>query len=207
MGCDIHMYIEYKCGNGLPWQADEHHTLEWDDRCRDNRAEDEWCDYCKENHAHKCENGWANFRQVNATGRDYYLFGELANVRGTSEREALGLPSDISPELAQAAENYGADGHSHSYISLEDFKCIVEKCGYYKELTPTQKTCADAFYNWQDPKYKRWDKPGGLDAPQDYVAVVNYCERLKQEKSIDKQILGADTDTEVQVRLVFWFDN
>ena len=126
MGCDIHIYIEYRCGNGMPWQADDHHVRTWEDRCIESFEDDEskWCSDCL-NGYETCENGYADWHQVSAISRDYNLFGELASVRGesSSSRLALGLPDDVSLEIKTASDDYG-DGHSHSYISIEEFRKI-----------------------------------------------------------------------------------
>lgn len=199
MGCDIHMFVEYKCGNGMPWQADEHHFPVWESRCKDDEdvPEAEWCDHCRDDGDNQkyCDAGYLDYSQVRATGRDYTLFGLLASVRGDGPREALGLPENVSELVAAAAERAGGDGHSHSYMSLEEFKRV---CLEERDLEPT--TFDDAFY---DLEY-----PGGYkDQPPDYTTLINYCEKLKDKNSIDKHILGPDTSTEVQIRLVFWFDN
>ena len=197
MGCDIHMYIEYKCGNGMPWQADNHHRARWIDRCRDDQdmAPEEWCDRCRkdgETQLH-CDRGYLTYNAAPATGRSYALFAQLASVRGTSHRLPLGLPADVSEQVKVAAEAYGPDGHSHSHISLEEFKKVLfEECAY--EATDRD----DAFFDPYMPYGER---------PPSYTTVVTYCDNLINEKSMDKQLLGEDTLSEVQVRLVFWFDN
>lgn len=190
------MFIEYKCGNGMPWQADDHHTPEWESRCKDTKPNnpESWCSYCDSGHRYRCEEGYLDFVQVRARGRDYELFSRLCDgVRGNGSREALGLPDDASEVVQEASEAYGVDGHSHSYISLDEFKkALFDECGY--EATDR----SDAFYDRSLP----YDKH-----PPDFTTIVNYCEKLKQDKSIDKHILGEDTSSEVQIRLVFWFDN
>ena len=102
MGCDIHLYIEYKVNDG-EWTADPHHTMYDDDE--------------------------GYLRDVSASGRDYSLFGALAGVRGDGP-DPKGLPDDISPIIKSAAERYGDDGHSHSWTSLKDFKKILKDLGY-----------------------------------------------------------------------------
>jgi len=55
--------------------------------------------------------------------RNYRLFGELAGVRtdGTLGYEPRGLPSDASQLTTAMSDDWGADGHSHSYLSLPEF--------------------------------------------------------------------------------------
>ena len=209
MGCDIHMFIEYKCGNGMPWQADEHHQPVWEDRCRDDSPREKWCDHCieavdKGTTQHKCDNGYINYIQVCATSRNYQLFAALAGVRGRGPRTDLGLPNDVSEMVARAADYMGSDGHSHSYMSLDEFKKVL-----FEELDYKPTDRSDAFYEkWgiigetDVQRQKRYD-----NRPPEYTTIVNYCEKLKEEKSVDKRILGPEFSSEVQIRLVFWFDN
>lgn len=208
MGCDIHMYIEYRQGNGMPWLADDHHEPKAKEYCSN-------CEHCLKGQYLECEDAYVHYNQVVATGRNYWLFGLLANVRGDGPRNPLGLPNDVSSVIKAASDRYGSDGHSHSYIYLEDFKKVLfeeyqvlvdnfnnKKDDYVEEgFVPTDRD--DAFYNI-DYSSKDWFK---LLPPQ-YTTVINYCENLKKEKSLDKILLQDDnTTSEVQVRLVFWFDN
>lgn len=199
MGCDIHMFVEFKCGNGMPWQADEHHFPVWESRCKDDKdvPQADWCDRCQneEDEDQKyCDAGYLDYSRVRATGRDYQLFGLLAGVRSAGP-DPRGLPDDVSAMIKAAADRDGSDGHSHSWISLEDFRNLIVAQTRYP-ITASE----DAFMEL--------DYPGGYkDHPPDYTTLINYCEKLKQRNSVDKHILGEDVSSEVQVRLVYWFDN
>jgi len=200
MGCDIHMFIEYKAGNNLPWQADPHHVPVWEDRCKDDSTvpQEEWCDHCKDDGEKQvyCDAGYLDYSQVRATGRDYALFGILAGVRGGGEREPLGLPDNVSDMILAASTKYGSDGHSHSYMSLEEFKQAIYEEREYEDANPPSY---DAFHMNAYNEYK--------DRPRAYTTVINYCEKLKDTMSFDKEVFGQDIPSEVQIRLVFWFDN
>lgn len=202
MGCDIHMFLEYKCGNGMPWQADEHHTVEWEDRCKDSYPKDrkKWCQHCindRGDDQDKCMNGYKNFERVRATERNYNLFTRMANVRGDGGLEPKGLPADLSEMIQAAADRWDSDGHSHSWLSIEEFETILFKDGEYNR---TDRNDAFQKRNYKDKEW--WEK-----RPPAYTTIINYAKNLKEEKSIDKQILGNEVTSEVQVRLVFWFDN
>ena len=138
MGRDIHMYIEYR-HNGCDWQADKHHVV---------RSEDGDCP-----------------RDVDAACRKYALFAELANVRGYGNRDIdpLGIPKDASKTVKKAVEYWRDDGHSHSWISLEDFEKIFKTKGWYDDSVTTTK----AFFDWQT-------SPGSYGGYQD---IINYCRR------------------------------
>lgn len=113
MGCDIHVYIEYKLGDG-PWTLDKGHKVV--DEGSYKYLEDAW-----------------------ATGRDYALFARLAGVRGSGPKPR-GVPKDASElikEYARDDEQYG-DNHSHSFHSLATFKSRLYRDGDYilKDAAP-----------------------------------------------------------------------
>jgi hypothetical protein len=172
------MYVEYKCGNGLPWQADDHHVL----------------------------NDHGFVQGVSAVQRNYELFGLLASVRTFGPRKPLGLPRDISDTVKQASDTWAFDAHSHSYMSLDEFKKVLfeefaGRSGHSFKFKPTK--CTNAFFSYDDPLIKA----DFSNRPEPYSTLVAYCEELIEKKSVDKQILGKDVSSEVQVRLIFWFDS
>jgi hypothetical protein len=81
-------------------------------------------------------------------------------------------------------------------MSLEEFKKAVYEEREYEDANPPS---TDAFH---DLAYKEYH-----DRPRAYTTLVNYCEKLRDKMSFDKQVLGQDIPSEVQIRLVFWFDN
>lgn len=81
------------------------------------------------------EDDWLTIVNPFYSGRCYDLFSILANVRNgsgfagvkTSEgftpiSSPRGLPPDVSQEFRKYQENWGADGHSHSFLTLEDLQ-------------------------------------------------------------------------------------
>ena len=58
------------------------------------------------------------------TGCDYNLFSYLADVRNDGSikpiSEPRGIPTDISDDINDIVESYGADGHSHSWYTLAE---------------------------------------------------------------------------------------
>lgn len=174
MGCDIHMYIEYKVGDG-PWFADKNHKLV-------TEYSDNYDTVCS----------------VNFTARNYDLFGKLAGVR-TSGPVAIGLPTDVTDLVAKASELYGSDGHSHSFSSLEEFRQALKDCHYLPKDEPVEAIEPIAFYA------DTWAPNRG------YVNILKYLEKeqlyLKLDIESEKMLLGQDINTDVQVRLVYFFDN
>jgi hypothetical protein len=85
-------------------------------------------------------------------GRDYELFAKMADVRNYGSVEPIskprGLPLDLSAVVEFEAKHWGADGHSHSYLTLD-------------EVAPLEK--------WlEGPPRKKW-------APFGYVFGNGWC--------------------------------
>lgn len=160
MGCDIHWNSETKKDG--KWVCDQAVVKPtWADEDDEPQAED-----------------------FPDRGRDYWLFGLLANgVRSNwawSFPYQNAVPDDLSPEVAKRIEHDGGDGHSHGVHTRAELIAKVEELKLKRaELLIT----AD----------------GQNNEPQ---ACAHHLEQLEQ-------IIGnldADVPAEDQ-RLVFWFDN
>lgn len=101
MGCDIHWYSETKKDG--KWECDQAASFE----------KDEDPDY--EHH---------DMHNFPNRGRDYWLFGLLANVRVDIPYgfEAKGIPEELSPEVGTIFAEWDSNGHSHSYLTREELK-------------------------------------------------------------------------------------
>ena len=196
MGCDIHMFIEYR-NSGCPWQADSNHKELIRDtclsRCTDKK---DYCDECSAGKFKQCDMAYRHFNQINATSRDYQLFGLLASVRGPGPREPKGLPHDVSDIVCEASASDG--GHSHSYISLEEFEKVLFEEYEDKDYPydPTDKH--NIWYDWEDKS---------IEHPPDFTSIVTYGKMLKEKHNVEKYILDNDSVNDVEVRLIFWFDS
>jgi hypothetical protein len=129
MGCDIHMYMEWRQGDG-PWQIAPCHPKEEENQ--DDDVRDRWSDFV-------------------AAGRNYNVFGALAGVRrdGPSPK---GLPDDVSPEVHSEVDSWNDDGHSHSWCTLEELEkalldCEYENHGRAQPMTYRRNSEAGAFYD------------------------------------------------------------
>jgi len=63
-------------------------------------------------------------------GRNYRRFAMLAGVRNYNNdecKDALGIPADISDSAGYDIEQWGADGHSHSYMPIREAIEIFNK--------------------------------------------------------------------------------
>lgn len=178
MGCDIHMFVEYRLSPTSSWQAAPEHT---------NLKEDDY----------------ERVDEVSSVGRNYELFAALAGVRGEGP-DPRGVPDNVSDMVKLAIEQWDGDGHSHSYCSLDEFEEILRKVG--EEYFDWSDTSTVAFWDWKDYDYH--EKDGKKKPPQDYVTLVNYCRHLQKEYAkVDDIILGGNAEATVDVRLVFFFDN
>lgn len=91
MGCDIHLVLERKYG--LRWIAVD--TFKGHETSRSD---------------------WAS---PLATSRNYVRFAALAGVRGDGPAPR-GAPADISETTAMLLEDWGSDGHSASWLPLNE---------------------------------------------------------------------------------------
>jgi len=107
LGCDIHLYPEYRVDGGA-WQSHPDIVVE-----TEGEAPDEYV--------------WVSYD--NGIGRNYSLFADMAGVRGHGP-DPKGIPEGVSPIIKQSIDNWKADGHSHSYMSLDELKKLMQKHGY-----------------------------------------------------------------------------
>ena len=116
-----------------------------------------------------------------ADERNYTLFGALAGVRNDSPfgHTDLGLPDDVSDLAACLSEEYGQDGHSHSYMLLPEFlRCYA----YATDDDAYSKGCVAAVEGTTTPFIEFADEVLGFKFYPDEGNVEKY-------------------------RIVFWFDN
>jgi hypothetical protein len=87
--------------------------------------------------------------------RDYAFFALLGNVRNDGTIPFLsrdrGLPDDISDPMYNWVKSWDSDGHSHSYLTLDEFYNLPPIClndflglfgNYYARLLPAMRSLA-----------------------------------------------------------------
>ena len=172
MGCDIHLYLEYKIANAA-WQADRHHILDED----------------------------GVLHEADVAYREYELFAALAGVRGRGPK-SKGLPEDVTDKVRSESDRWGEDGHSHSYTDLSVFKKVLKNM----DILGTEDTEPGSFYS--EINYRAANNNPSFWG---YANIFAHCqkqvEKFKVDLEIEKLLLGEDINTEVQCRLVYWFDN
>lgn len=207
MGCEIHLYIEKKC-------------YSYKDKQRENGVwvvknpiieQDEFYLYPDENYRQfYIENGYLE--------RDYELFGVLAGVR----REDLqvfnrkGLPVDCSRLLKDQYKDWGEDAHSVSYLTLAElktyfnaknevtFKGMIE-IKQYKEFLKTKKS-NKPNYDLLYP-YCRWTTCEGYTSFEEKVPISFSFKNFYDEVISKMEKLKYSSDSDEDIRIVFWFDN
>jgi len=124
------------------------------------------------------------------SGRNYDLFGMLANVRNgvgfagivtgtgfTPISMPKGLPNDVSPIVKSLSDSWEGDGHSHSYLTLR------ELLDYEWE----GQTTTHAGYV-EEAQYKEYKEKG---QPESWSGMIDGCSivHLEQEE-MEKLISG-----------------
>lgn len=152
-------------------------------------------------------------------GRNYDLFGFLAGVRGDNQHfDQKGFPDDAGPELSEIREYYGSDGHSDSYLTLEELQTVdwesdtfmlpqygimdnVQWERFQESIKSGKPDYSLRYPYWQgggDPKtssYHKWKVPISIEFDDFYAQVIK-----------ELPILG-DGCKPSDIRIVFWFDN
>ncbi len=202
MGADIHLFIERKRSiNGVEKWVNNDHWL--------------YNPYYKE----EDPDGESKMKLVSAyDGRNYDLFGILANVRNYSDNGCIckpkGLPEDVSDIVKAESEMWGGDGHSHSYFTLRELKEYLKQHPSMKRSGMVSPESAkkldegtdtpDSWAQWTNPdinwEYREWDEPSTL---KHFVDKIN--ERFKEEFWIFDD--NEHPEHEENFRIVFWFDN
>lgn len=190
MGCNIHLYRE-KFVAGKWVTADE-----WKDEYGDGQD--------------------VPFEK-RFTTRSYSLFAILAGVR---ERETpvfklkpRGMPIAACSEVVAACDNYGNDGHSHSYLYLHELtelanllasnKQMISGMMHREQLKRLEASIASRSPDWNMlfPYSQSTNAPGHIEfkvaVPADFLVGRHLKEIIDSLTDI-----GGD-----QQRIVFWFDN
>lgn len=155
MGTDIHFYVEVF--NGAAWVTA--------DKWEEDKDEDSPVKY-------------VDYRKRFYHNRSYDLFAILADVRNghgfagvktsdgfTPISPPRGLPEDVCKEIAELSEQYGIDGHSHSWLTVKelmafDWTQTVKKCGLVN---------GEMYYKWNQYNSGKGEPPeeyyGGVGGP------------------------------------------
>ncbi len=177
MGCDIHLYVERRENN--KWLSCD----TW--RQADEEASPD-----------------VPYGQEFYRSRNYGLFSILANVRngrgfaGCDTGDGYnpislprGLPGDVSPVVKAVSNQWGGDGHSHSWLTVSeimayDWTQVTVRRGFVS---------APEYFNWT---YGSWNQKDQGNAPQRYCGDIHgpRIEKVDEETlrtRIDKALVDA----------------
>lgn len=194
MGCDIHLFTERK---------------------RSINSEEKWvnADNWKLNPYYDGQDKYEKEYQLNKAyrGRNYSLFSILADVRNYSSNKPIceprGLPEDVSYIIKTISDDYGSDGHSHSWLTMKELYDYFEnnKTVKYSGLVDPKGVqsiergempdwwCQDS--SMKNLTWKEWEHENDV--------ILNFIETLERHfKSEYYKKEEAD-----KFRIVFFFDN
>ncbi len=200
MGCDIHLYVERKVKGVWKHVADELGP----------------------------ESGWGSNSWE--PGRNYTLFGILADVRGRQFpciAQPRGLPNDVSKFVSNANDRWEGDAHSQSYFLIKellDVKNLTHPMTSYfhlKDYISYKET--NEPQDWFDNYLPRGYTEISVEEMDRRVEQIAFSESEKFVTKIDWNmpykstcphfwttildgLVALDPNPE-NVRIVFWFDN
>ncbi len=197
MGCDIHLYCEKYSEKKNKWISADHFRLN---------------EYYKEDEYEK------EYEIVHLyDGRNYGLFGVLADVRNYYGNEYIsepkGLPDDICETIKKEYEWWEGDAHSCSWFTakeLFDWQKSHQTTHYSGMISPKDQINLDKGINptiWcQWTNQEGWEK---REWDEQYCVLDCLIEKIKQRMD-DEFWIFKDEDYDKyadKFRIVFWFDN
>ena len=250
MGCDIHLFVEVRKDGKWEavkdidkialWQAQENL------KNFDKFDEEEVSGYTEMDFIERVEQESQPKYMFLYNGRNYNLFSMLADVRNgyvsngntymiTPIDEPRGVPSDASSAYKEYVDEWGADGHSHSYFTLteldtpywlgterfggyvlpESFKAYMEQrnFGYRLSTVPpvADKERATVISNEEMEAYVQSDEYDPFR--RNLMTFVEWdTPRFKLDSYFYNEVLGylrklGEDYGNDNVRIVFFFDN
>jgi hypothetical protein len=113
------------------------------------------------------ENKWVN-DGLTWSSRSYNLFAALAGVRSYDSglipiSQPRGVPDDISPMVMQAFKGWELDGHTHSWLGLDEILKFKPPAGWddntracWKEFVAGPVGLAKKLADEKNDSYKNW---------------------------------------------------
>jgi len=156
---------------------------------------------------------WWNQELEVPRDRNYDFFGILADVRNYAGAKPIsepkGVPSDVSEEVKEEIEHWGADGHSYSYVTLKEFDDYDwESESIDGRISTIRKSTGEelgkALYDYrQDLSKEELDK---IDV--EFKHLKRKAKDLLSPKwKAYIELMQTYSSNPENVRIVFWFDN
>jgi hypothetical protein len=91
------------------------------------------------------------------TNRAYSLFGVLAGARGDLDPIYIprGIPKDVSPETLKEYEDFGADAHTASWLSTEEYRKCLDF--HFRILSERKELSIEHIREWVEQYEKIYD--------------------------------------------------
>lgn len=113
MGCDIHMWAEIRKRDNWNAVGRVFDNTDYDPKS-DTTLDDDGYEWNRQKTEHPYDD------------RDYEMFSILADVRNDDRILSIsvprGLPDDVSDYVKAQMDSWGTDGHSHSWVTLQELK-------------------------------------------------------------------------------------
>ena len=97
---------------------------------------------------HKRGDAWVSWGRESDVCRDYDLFAKMANVRNYNGVEPIskprGLPSDVSKTVAGISEAWDVDGHSHSWLTLDEVRSLLDHGADIERVVSDMTDCDES---------------------------------------------------------------
>ncbi len=207
MGCDIHMYVEYK--KDLPVKDSDKREIKWISG-----------DYFKPNPFCGVFDDEKEYSRLELHGnRNYSLFSTLAGVRDYTDKitpvsEPKGSPEDCCEYVNKEKEDWDGDGHTHSWLTLKELKdyqsqnptlhhtgllAPADLVEFDSKGTPPNSWCQGT--NVVGYERREWSETNDTLIP----LIDKLQQRAKELLQYDFQEYNPENDE--KVRIVFWFDN
>lgn len=159
--------------------------------------------------------------------RNYTLFTVLANVRSSSNRVKIiskpkGLPSDISNEVKEEYDHWDCDGHSHSFLTKEEFEEFdwssgvriggtVDCRNYQEYLDKGMPSSWCGGVGGPNIEIVDEDKMKTVMNIQDdgkkYYCYIEWEDALMEYLDDAYKTIKEIFDQPIECRIIFWFDN
>ncbi len=207
MGCDIHMYVEYK--KSLPIKDSKEREEKW--VCGD---------YFKPNPFKDIFDEEKSLERMELYGhRNYGLFATLAGVRDYTNSiipvsEPKGMPDDCCPYIKSANEDWDSDGHTHSWLTLKelkDYQATQPKLPRTGLLSPADIIEFDKNgtlpKSWcQGTNVEGWQRREWVENNETLTPLIEALQKRAHEL-LQYEWEEYKVENDEKIRIVFWFDN
>lgn len=209
MGCDIHFFAERK------------YKTKWTRSYPDGKTEEHqtegWLKIGKKfkNTYFDVLEAISDYNEIVTDqpyrGRNYTLFAFLADVRNYWDVEPLaqprGIPKDISDDLKEVIDDWGGDGHSHSWFTLKelldaDWNQTITKS---ESLTKKQQMLFEKTH--RPPEGIDWEGRDSMQEVEWSEYLFEQCEEFREALRGLRRYAEMEEIPYEDIRCVFFFDN